>query len=86
MSDTAARLFALLRPHLRLVPPDGPIQLDDDLGRLGLDSLESIEVLMEIESEFGIPIPDDLITVETLATPGNLLRALEAQLALVPTP
>ncbi|MEN3942055.1 phosphopantetheine-binding protein [Prosthecobacter sp. SYSU 5D2] len=84
MSDTASRLIALLRPHLRLVPPDAPIQLDDDLGRLGLDSLESIEVLMEIETEFGIPIPDDLITVETLATPGNLLRVLEEQLALIP--
>jgi acyl carrier protein len=73
MPDTASRLIALLRPHLRLVPPGGAIQLDDDLGRLGLDSLESIEVLMEIESEFGIPIPDDLITVETLETPGNLI-------------
>ena len=83
-SDPASRLLALLRPHLRLVPPDAPIHLDDDLGRLGLDSLESIELLMELEAEFGIPIPDDLITVETLATPGNLLRAVESQLALVP--
>lgn len=82
MSDTATRLLALLRPHLRLVPPDAPIELDGDLGRMGLDSLESIDVLMKIESEFGVAIPDELLTVETLATPGNLLRVLEGQLEL----
>jgi len=83
MPDIVTRLLSLLRPHLRLVPPDAPIQLDDDLGKLGLDSLESIDLLMKIEDEFGIAIPDDLITAETLATPGNLLRALEAQLATI---
>lgn len=82
MSDTATRFIALLRPHLRLVPPGAPIELDGDLGRMGLDSLESIDVLMKIESEFGVAIPDELLTVETLATPGNLLRVLEGQLEL----
>lgn len=80
MSDTATRLTTLLRPHLRLVPPDVPIQMDDDLGKLGLDSLESIELLMEIETEFGVAIPDEELTVETLSTPGALLAALNAQL------
>lgn len=80
MSETATRLIALLRPHLRMVAPDAPIQLDDDLGKLGLDSLESIDVLMKVESEFGVAIPDELVTVDTLATPGNLLRVIESQL------
>lgn len=80
MSETATRLIALLRPHLRMVAADAPIQLDDDLGKLGLDSLESIDVLMKVESEFGVAIPDELVTVDTLATPGNLLRVIESQL------
>jgi acyl carrier protein len=82
MSDTAERLISLLRPHLRLVPPDTQIQLSDDLGRLGLDSLESIEVLIKIETEFGVSIPDELLTVETLSTPGNLLSVIESQMSL----
>lgn len=82
MSDTATRLLALLRPHLRMLPAEATIRLDDDLGRLGLDSLESIDVLMEIEAEFGVAIPDELITVDTLTTAGNLLRVLESQLAV----
>lgn len=81
MSDTVPRLLALLRPHLRMLAADTPIRLDDDLGKLGLDSLESIDVLMEIESEFGVAIPDDQITVNTLATAGNLLQAIESQMA-----
>ncbi|MES2506845.1 MAG: acyl carrier protein [Verrucomicrobiota bacterium] len=81
MSDTVPRLLALLRPHLRMLAADTPIRLDDDLGKLGLDSLESIDVLMEIESEFGVAIPDDQITVDTLSTAGNLLQAIESQMA-----
>lgn len=82
MSDIAPRLLALLRPHLRMLAPEAPIRLEDDLGKLGLDSLESIDVLMEIESEFGVIIPDDQVTVDTLATAGNLLQAIEAQMAI----
>lgn len=81
MSETAVRLTDLLRPHLRLLAPGTPLQLDDDLGSLGLDSMESIDVLMKMESEFGVPIPDELLTVETLATPRGMLEVLEAQLA-----
>ena len=80
MSDTATRLIDLLRPHLRLVSPGAPIRLDDDLGKLGLDSLAAIDVLMEIENQFGVAIPDELITVDTFDTPGNLLRVVESQL------
>lgn len=80
MSATAERLIALLRPHLRLVQPGAPIQLDDDLGRLGLDSLESIDVMMKIETEFGLTIPDEMMTADTLATAGNLLKVIESQM------
>lgn len=80
MSDIADRIITILRPHLRMVPPGGVIQLDDDLGKLGLDSLAAIDVLMEIDSEFGVSIPDELITVDTFDTPGNLLRVVESQL------
>lgn len=76
-TDLAPRLLKLLRPRLRLVAPDAEIPLDEDLSRLGLDSLESIDLLLDIEAEFGRPLPDDRVTVDTFATASSLLRLLE---------
>ena len=47
--------------------------MDAELGKLGLDSLQSIELLMALEQEFGVAIPDEKITVDSFATPANLL-------------
>ncbi|HRJ07321.1 MAG TPA: phosphopantetheine-binding protein [Prosthecobacter sp.] len=76
-ADTTVRLLKILRPRLRLLAAGAEIPLDADLGRLGLDSLESIDLLMDIEAEFGAPVPDEKITVETFATAANLLRVIE---------
>ncbi|MDQ8054012.1 MAG: acyl carrier protein [Pedobacter sp.] len=42
---------------------------------LGCDDLDFIEILMDIESEFGIEIPDD--DAETLKTIGNLIMYVD---------
>ena len=76
MSDYQERLFSLLRPHLRFLPPGKELQPGDSLGSLGLDSMASIDVLMDIESQLGVVIPDEAITVDTFATPGGLLEAI----------
>jgi acyl carrier protein len=39
--------------------------------------MASIDVLMDIESELGVVIPDEAITVQTFATAGGLLQALQ---------
>lgn len=53
--------------------------MDEDLGKLGLDSMASIDLLMDIESQFGVQIPDELMTVDTFST-GNHLLAVIAKL------
>jgi acyl carrier protein len=75
--DLQTRLLALLRPFLRLLSATAPIPLDADLGSLGLDSLQAIDLLMAIEQEFGVQIPDEKIAADTFATAGNLLALLE---------
>ena len=75
---TEQRLLTLLRPFLRLLPPDSPLALDADLGKLGLDSLQSIDLLIALEQEFAVQLPDELITAETFATPAHLLALLRA--------
>jgi acyl carrier protein len=53
--------------------------MDEDLGKLGLDSMASIDLLMDIESQLGVQIPDAMMTVDTFAT-GNHLLAVIAKL------
>jgi acyl carrier protein len=47
--------------------------LDD----LGSDSLDSMELMMECEEEFGVDIPDD--DVEKFRTVGEVVKYLEAK-------
>ena len=67
----------VLRPFLRFAGPE-PIGADADLRRLGLDSMQAIEVLFALEDEFCVSLADDLMTDETFRTAGNLWRALRA--------
>ena len=67
------RIQALLRPYLRLLPADAELPMDAELGHLGLDSLQSIDLLMALEQEFGVTIPDEKITVESFSTPASVL-------------
>ena len=42
---------------------------------LGIDSLETVEIMMELEDEFGIEIPDEAI--EEIKTVGDLVSYIE---------
>lgn len=43
---------------------------------LGADSLDTVELIMEFEKEFGISIPDD--QAEKIATVGDAIAYIEA--------
>lgn len=46
---------------------------------LGFDSLDQLEVLMEVEKEFGIEISDE--EAETIVTVGDAVALVQAKLA-----
>ena len=46
---------------------------------LGADSLDTVELFMEIEDEFGISIPDDL--AEKISTVGDAIKFVEQEVA-----
>lgn len=73
---TQQRIEALLRPNLKFLPDGDPISADAKLGDLGLDSLASINVLYDLESEFGITIPDDLLDENSFTSIANLEKML----------
>jgi acyl carrier protein len=67
MSDIAARVKKIVVEHLGVDDSkvtDGASFIDD----LGADSLDTVELVMAFEEEFGVEIPDDaaekIVTVQ----------------------
>ena len=46
------RIRAVLLPHLRFLEPGMELKGEDSLAELGLDSLASINLLFDLETEF----------------------------------
>ncbi|QKW25033.1 acyl carrier protein [Streptomyces seoulensis] len=75
------RFTDLLRPFLKHAGPgDLAITPETDLRRLGVDSMQAIELLFQLEDGFGIQLPDEDMNDATFATAGSLWRAVAAQL------
>lgn len=72
MTDWPPEFEQLVSPRLTKPPPQGALDPDLDLANAGIDSLETIGLLFDIEETFDVTIPDALLTVETFATPGAL--------------
>ncbi len=75
MSEVAAKVKAIICDKLGVeeseVVPTASFTND-----LGADSLDTVELIMEFEKEFGISIPDD--QAEKIATVGEAITHIEA--------
>ena len=72
----SVKLQVVLRPHLRFLDRQQPIPRDESLGKLGLDSMAAINLLLDLEQAFNIKIPDSLLTAETFETAASLEETL----------
>ncbi|MDP4277161.1 MAG: acyl carrier protein [Bacteroidota bacterium] len=76
MSDVAARVKAIIVDKLGVeeseVTPEASFTND-----LGADSLDTVELIMEFEKEFGISIPDD--QAEKISTVGDAISFIEGK-------
>ena len=74
MSEIATKVAAIVVDKLGVeesqVTPEASFT-----GDLGADSLDTIELIMEIEKEFGISIPDD--QAEKITTVGDAISHIE---------
>ena len=68
MSDTAERVKKIVVEHLN-VDADKVTDTASFIEDLGADSLDTVELVMAFEEEFGVEIPDD--QAETIATVGD---------------
>jgi acyl carrier protein len=74
MTDIGERVKKIVVEHLGVEPDkvtDGASFIDD----LGADSLDTVELVMAFEEEFGCEIPDD--AAETILTVGDAVKFLE---------
>jgi acyl carrier protein len=70
------RFEALLRRYLHLLETHVPLAPNASLTELGLDSMESIRLLIEIEDTYGLDVPDQMLRADTFATPMSLWRVV----------
>ena len=75
--DVATRAVRLIAAVKR-IPVEG-ITREAALEQLGFDSLDKVNLLFELESEFDIEIPDE--EAKAIVTVGDIVRKLEAAVA-----
>ncbi|MDR1259131.1 MAG: acyl carrier protein [Tannerellaceae bacterium] len=75
MSEVASRVKAIIVDKLSVEETEvtNEASFTNDLGA---DSLDTVELIMEFEKEFGISIPDD--QAEKIATVGDAIAYVEA--------
>ena len=75
MSDVASRVKAIIIDKLSVEESEvtNEASFTNDLGA---DSLDTVELIMEFEKEFGLSIPDD--QAEKISTVGDAIAYIEA--------
>ncbi|MGB7431566.1 MAG: acyl carrier protein [Ahrensia sp.] len=78
MSDVADRVKKIVVEHLG-VDTDKVVEGASFIDDLGADSLDTVELVMAFEEEFGVEIPDD--AAETILTVGDAVKFIESSKA-----
>ena len=79
MSEVAKKVKSIIAEHLGI---DDLEKITNDakfIDDLGADSLDTVEVVMALEEEFGIEIPDE--DAEKITTVGQAVKYIEDKLA-----
>lgn len=75
MSDISDRVSKIVVEHLS-VDAEKVIEGASFIDDLGADSLDTVELVMAFEEEFGIEIPDD--AAETIQSVGDAIKFIES--------
>jgi acyl carrier protein len=74
MRDPTAEVLEILASKIR--GRGSELQLTDKLGDLGIDSLDTVETITDLEDRFGIQIPLNISELNKLDTVGDVVRAI----------
>jgi acyl carrier protein len=75
MSDIGERVKKIVVEHLG-VEPDKVTESASFIDDLGADSLDTVELAMSFEDEFGCEIPEE--AADSMFTVGDVIKFLEA--------
>lgn len=76
-ADTAQRVISVIAKFKKI--PEDKVTLDTSLEELGLDSLDGLNLIFELEEEFNVTIPDDKAL--TMKTVKEMVEGMEKLLA-----
>ena len=80
-SNPEDRVAAIVAEVLAKRGVSGSISPDADLGRLGMTSVDMVELMLGVEAEFDLTIPAEEITIASFGSAGgiaDLVRRLSA--------
>lgn len=77
-SVSIEKVESVVRPHLKFLKPGDPLGVEQPLGEVGLDSMASIDLLLDLEDTFGIQIPDEELTENTFANLVEIQKLVES--------
>lgn len=77
MSEVAAKVKAIIVEKLG-VDENEVVESASFTGDLGADSLDTVEMIMDFEKEFGVTIPDE--AAEEISTVGDAIAYIENKL------
>jgi len=80
MRQWPERYEEIIRTHCRFVSNSQTVGPDQNLALLGVDSMELINIIVDLEETFGFQMPQELLVPEIFATPRTLWKALEAHI------
>lgn len=78
MTPSLEAVAAVVRPHLKFLPAGEALEPDRALGTLGLDSMASIDLLLDIEKAFGVSIDDEALTENSFENVEEIRKLIEA--------
>ncbi|CAG7659187.1 acyl carrier protein [Paenibacillus allorhizosphaerae] len=63
-----------------LLQVDGNIQLDQDLTSIGLDSMRSVGLIVDLETQYNISFNDDELLTENFSTINKIVERVQSKL------
>ncbi|MFG2803781.1 phosphopantetheine-binding protein [Streptomyces pseudovenezuelae] len=70
------RFEQILRNNLKDLAASVPLVADVSLPDLGLNSVQTVSLLMELEETYEINLPEEAMVYRTFSTPGTLWQVI----------
>lgn len=68
----------IIRQHLKYLAPEAALDPDAELRSLGLDSMAAVNLMLDLEDEFEVLLPDSHLIAEAFRTTRSLWSAFSA--------